>query len=343
MIEKIIFATIVSLVLFVAGGLLLPREVQVERSVEITRPVSTVFAVLNRPGSYPGWLSRPGREADMGFQSSGPVYGAGSRLSWSGDVRQSGKGWMEITESRQPASITARVWIEGQGEAESLIAVERIAGGARVTCAVRTDLALGRGVFGALVARYFGLLFDRWAGAGLEKHLSGLRAYTESLSETDFSGLVVEKTNVEPLDVLYVQRATSNPAHTNESAALASAFQQITSFMADHELELSSQPMTLTYTDGKGGSRREAAIPVQYVDIPAGGPVKWGRSPSGKVLRVVHRGAYENLALVQEKLKAWIAAHGYRAGHVSWEHYLSDPGITPPGERITHLFVSLEE
>jgi hypothetical protein len=37
-----------------------------------------------------------------------------------------------------------------------------------------------------------------------------------------------------------------------------------------------------------------------------------------------------------------MAAHGLKEGRVSWEHYISDPGQTPAGEIITHIYFLIE-
>ena len=54
MIERVAIAVLSFLVLFFGGALLLPRTVQVERSIEIDRPVVTVFTVLKAGGDVHG-------------------------------------------------------------------------------------------------------------------------------------------------------------------------------------------------------------------------------------------------------------------------------------------------
>jgi effector-binding domain-containing protein len=44
-----------------------------------------------------------------------------------------------------------------------------------------------------------------------------------------------------------------------------------------------------------------------------------------------------------EKLSAYMAAHGLREGPVSWEQYISDPGVTPEDELVTHIYYLLED
>lgn len=340
MIRKTVYAVLVSLLLFVAGGILLPDEVEVERSLDVKRPPTTLYTVLNRPGTYPEWLSAASPDGQVTFRTDGPVSGIGARIEWAGDPRQWGVGWMEISKSTPGSRVESRIGVEGQGEARSAVHIMRVAGGARLTWVVRSDLTRDRGLFGSQVSRYFGLLFDRWAGSGMEKGLARFRDYAARLPAADFSGLEVERVAAVPLDVLYVHDAAGI---REGSPGLAGAFGEISAFMAANDIELAAQPMTLSYAGENGKVRLDAAVPVQRVDIPASGNLRWGRSPSGRAVRAVHHGPYTRLSQTREKLQAWMAAHGYRAGAVSWEHYLSDPGVTPLEEQMTHVYVSLAE
>ncbi|MEE4217335.1 MAG: SRPBCC family protein [Xanthomonadales bacterium] len=342
MIERIFYTVVIALALLVGGGLLLPREVHVERSIEIQRPVNTVFTVINRFEAFPAWSPWSGRDPGVEYVFSGPVAGTGARMEWSGDPRQVGKGWMEITESRPNSLVRAHLVLEQQGEAESTFTVERIAGGARITWSFDTDLVAGQGHFGGLMARYFGLFFDRWIGGDFENGLSDLKAYIESLPAADFSGLDVELLEVQAADVLSIS-VQGRPDSDAVAVRLASAYREISGFMAANGIELTAQPIAISRIRGNGAFSFEAAIPVQRIDIDTTGRVRWGTSPAGRSARLVHRGSYDDMPRSYEKLAAWMAAHGYRQGGVSWEQYISDPGQVPIDERITHIYFLLDE
>lgn len=342
MTEKILYTVVIVLVLLLGGSLLLPGEVHVERSIEIQRPVNTVFTVINRFEAFPSWSPWSDRDPEVNYRFSGPASGVGARMDWSGDPRLVGTGWMEITESRPNSMVRAQLVLEEQGRADTRFTIERIAGGARVTWSFDTDLLEGQGMFGALMSRYFGLFFDRWIGGDFENGLGDLKTYAESLPAADFSGLEVELLDVEPVDILYVSgpRSRENKA---VAGGLASAYQEISSFMVLHGIENTAQPMALTRSWNDGSFSFEAAIPVKRVDIPVTGSIKWGTSPSGQAVRVIHRGTYDTMSQSYEKLAAWMGAHGYNAGQVSWEQYISDPGRTPVNERLTHIYYLLAD
>lgn len=332
MTEKVIYGVLLAMALFVAGGLMLPRDSHVERSIEVARPVNTVFTLLNRLTALPDWSPWLTRDPQVNYRFTGPEGGVGARLEWSGDPRRVGTGWLEITESQPRTRLRMQLVLEQQGQAETTMRVQRIAGGARVTWRFDTDLAAGKGLFGGLVSRYFGLLFDRWVGTDLELGLERFRAYAESLPAADFSGIELEWLEVAEFELLQI----------SESDDLAAAYREITRFMAANGIERTGQPMTLTRYDAGGGHRIDAAIPASRTEAPLTGRLEWASSPSGRAIRLVHIGSYDSLALDYQRLAAYLDANGIAQGGVSWEHYISDPNETPEDERITHIYFLLE-
>ena len=62
---------------------------------------------------------------------------------------------------------------------------------------------------------------------------------------------------------------------------------------------------------------------------PEEGVVGYGETPSGQAACLLHRGSTLETLASYEQLNAWVRAHGLETTGISWEHYLSDPSITP--------------
>lgn len=332
MTEKVFYGIVLALLLFVVGGSLLPSEVSVARSIEVARPVNTVFTLLNRLSAFPEWSPWFDRDPGMQYRFDGPDSGIGARMTWSGDPRRVGAGWLEVIDSQPRTLVRARLSLEQQGQAETAFEVQRVAGGARVTWSLRADLSEGEGWFSGLVSRYFGLVFDRWLGTDFDRGLLRFKTYAESLPAADFSGLELEWLDVMPIEVL----------QTRGGGALADAFREITTFMVAHEIDRAGQPMTITRYETGADAGDYAAIPAVRSDAPLTGRIEWGVTPSGSALRLVHVGSYASLALDYERVAAYLGANGYPAVAASWEHYISDPNETPEAERVTHVYFLLE-
>jgi effector-binding domain-containing protein len=342
MFTKVLYTVVIAIVIFVTTGIFLPRTVHVERSIEIDRPDSTLFTLLNSFATFSTWSPWSERDPSIIYQYSGPASGTGARMNWSGDPRLSGSGWQEIIESKPSSLVRMQLDFEQQGRANSYFQIDSSASGALVTWGFDTNLVEGQGFFGSLLARYFGLFFDRWIGTDYEQGLVRLKAFAESLPATDFSGLEVEIVEAEPLDILYIVTDSSSEAG-GVAASLAIAYQEITSFMAEHSIEIQAQPMAITRSWDARDYEFDAAIPVSTTDVELSGNVRAGKSPSGRAVRVVHRGPYDRMSPSYEKLSAYMAVHGLKEGRVSWEHYISDPGQTPADEIITHIYFLIEQ
>jgi effector-binding domain-containing protein len=338
MIERVALAVFVFLAAFVAVGLWLPDTAHVERSIEIERPVITVFTLLNGFESFPAWSPWAERDPAARYAVSGPPAGVGARLEWSGDPRRVGSGSLEIVESRAPTQVRSRLRLQEQGEAETTFRVERVAGGARVTWILHARLDQDQGVVGSLLAGYFGLLLDRWIGADFERGLERFRQLAEGLPGADFSGLEVVRQEATAFDLLYVAVTEA------DAQGFAGAYGEISTFMATHGLAASAQPLLISH-GARGGrpARVLAAIPVERNETAADERVRWGRSPTGPALRAVHEGPYDRLPETYARLSAWMAVHGFEPAGVSWEQYVSNPATTTAEERVTHVYVLLAD
>lgn len=337
MIKKIFYFIVITLIVFVIVGFFLPRNVHVERSIEIDRPTSTVFTLVNGYSTFNHWSPWAARDPSAVFDISGSPSGAGARLEWTGDPRLTGKGSQEIIESQPWSLVRSRLKFDQQGEATTYFALAEAARGTRLTWGFDTDVTAGQSLVAGLMARYFGLLFDRWIGGDYEAGLARLKTLAESLPNVDFSDLEVAVLDVAPVDILFIQ-SNSSQAPENIAEAMAEAYREIMDFMTANGIAMAAQPMTITRAWNESGYAFDAAIPVVMQEAAPTGKVQTGVSPSGRAVRVIHRGPYEQMMPTYEKLSAYMGAHGLREGPVSWEQYISDPGETPSEDLVTHIY-----
>ena len=81
MFTKVLYSIVIAVVIFIITGLFLPKTVHVERSIEIDRPVSTMFTMLNSFNTFSAWSPWSERDPDIVYQYSGPASGTGARSS----------------------------------------------------------------------------------------------------------------------------------------------------------------------------------------------------------------------------------------------------------------------
>jgi uncharacterized protein YndB with AHSA1/START domain len=217
MLRRILLAAAALVVALVGIAYLLPRNVHVERSIEIAAPPSAVFAMLNgfaRFNEFSPWAQY---DPNAKYLYRGPSTGVGARLEWSGDPKTVGKGSQEIiaVEPDRLVHIALDFGVQGRGEARWLI--EESGEGSQVTWAFDTDVGWNP------VSRYFGLFFDRWIGADYEKGLAKLKDILEAEAGTRASPEEEGAADADAADQQASPGEGADPADATEPAAGADA------------------------------------------------------------------------------------------------------------------------
>lgn len=339
--KKVGIVILLLIAAFVVTGYLLPKQVHVERSIVIERPATMMFEILNSYRYFNEWSPWAKRDPKAKFIVSGPESGVGARMSWVGDPQLVGSGWQQIVASKPYEQINIKLDFDAQGVADTGFKLTPAGDATRVTWFFDSDLTEGVNFLDSFLARYFGLLFDRWVGGDYELGLANLKQYAESLPVSDFSQLDIERVNVEAQRILFIT-SSSRQDPGDIAMAMTVAYSEISDFMNESGIRMNGQPMAITRARGEGNYQFDAAIPVDFVPSQLSGNINSGLSPAGPAIRAVHHGAYDQMTATYTKLTAYMSAHGLRQGQISWEHYISDPGNTAPGDLITHVYIMLD-
>ena len=193
----------------------------------------------------------------------------------------------------------------------------------------------------SFLARYFGLLFDRWVGGDYELGLANLKQFAASQPASSFVQTDIERVDVAAQQILYV--TSSSMIDTDDVAvAMAAAYAEISAFMNQAGIGMTGSPMAITRTGEEETYQFDAAIPVDFIPAVLSGNIQSGLSPAGSAVRAVHKGGYNQMGPTYEKLTAYMSAHGLSQGRVSWEHYISDPANTELADLTTHVYIMLD-
>jgi len=170
---------------FVVTGYLLPSHAYVERSITVERPAGMLFEIVNSYQHFEHWSPWAARDPDAEYVISGPEAGVGARLSWVGEPNLVGSGWQEIIASKPHEQIDIRLDFDSQGSASSRFTFQPLGEATLITWSFDSDFTEGLNFFDGFLARYFGLLFDRWIGNDYEQGLANLKKFAESLPVSD--------------------------------------------------------------------------------------------------------------------------------------------------------------
>lgn len=332
---KWLLIVIVLLAVAVIGyGYTLPDKSYVERSVVIAAPPATVYTVLNGFRQFNKWSPWAELDPDTAYTFEGPSSGVGAKMSWVSQDKSVGAGSQEILEVAPNQSIRIRLIFAGFDNGS--IAAYTLApadGGTRLTWSYEGDAK------GSILYRYFGLMGDKMLGPDYEKGLAKLKTLVESLPKADFSGAQIEllETQAQPIAYTYVELDGAQAA-----TVLAAAYAKVGAFMALNQLKQAGAPLTITHAFDEATKfwKCDAAIPVDRSDVASApeSEVKVGTTYAGKAVRIVHKGNLQAMEPSYAQLLAYMAAAGLESNGNSWEQYVTDPGVVPEAELVTHIY-----
>jgi carbon monoxide dehydrogenase subunit G len=160
--------------LFILGGLLLPGEIRVARSIEIDAPPEQVFPLVNDLDAFNRWSPWATLDSETRYELTGPESGVGARLSWSSDNPEVGSGSQEIVRSLPPEQVSLRLDFGAGGSAEASFDLESTDNGTKVTWSFGYEIGYD------LIGRYVGLVLDRLVGKKYEEGLERLKRLVET-------------------------------------------------------------------------------------------------------------------------------------------------------------------
>jgi effector-binding domain-containing protein len=338
MVKKIAIVILALLVLLVVASFFLPRRVHVERSVTVGAPPSTIFTLVNSFKRFNEWSPWAEKDPKASYTFSGPRAGVGAKMAWVGDPKTVKSGSQEIVESRPHTLVRNRLEFAGEGPSDATMTLQPEGTATKVTWALDTDLGWNP------VARYLGLLFDRWVGPDYEKGLANLKALSEKMPKVDLTGLSADVVEVRSVPIAFVT-ATSGSDDQAIAMATGGSFSQVKMFMSQNGLTQAGPPITISTKWDAGSYTFDAGIPIDRLPgqpVPAESTVKIKGTYAGLAAKAVHRGAYSGMRRTYEQLYAWIAINGYVPAGDPWDEYVTDPGRVSAAELVTNVYVPVK-
>ena len=173
-ITKWIFGIIsLLIVVFFAGGFLLPQEVTVARSPELDAPAAQIFPHVNSPKATEAWSPWLSLDPAPQVTYNDIPEGVGATMEWSSEDPAVGAGKMELIESIPDSKVVSALDFGEMGLANASYDLGEADGKTIVTWGLTADMGAGP------VGRWMGLMMDRWVGADYEKGLANLKPLVE--------------------------------------------------------------------------------------------------------------------------------------------------------------------
>ncbi len=120
---------------------------------------------------------------------------------------------------------------------------------------------------------------------------------------------------------------------------LDTAFKSIYAAMGRENVHSVGVPMVEYLDSDDSAFSFKAMVPIQAeAGINLGPDAQVGEGPSGKVLKFVHRGSFDDLEQVYNRIDDYLASKSLTMTKVV-EEYVTDPIVTTPNNTVTDIYV----
>jgi len=161
------------LVVFLIGGMLLPENLHIERSIVIHAPAAKVYPYLSDFRLFNQWSPWAKIDPDIKFQYEGAERGLDAIVHWQSEHDRVGKGSQKIILATQDKEIKTILAIDGMGKAYSGFNLTDEQGSTKLVWSF--DVGFGYNIPG----RVMGLVMEDELGVFYERGLNNLKQILE--------------------------------------------------------------------------------------------------------------------------------------------------------------------
>jgi effector-binding domain-containing protein len=123
---------------------------------------------------------------------------------------------------------------------------------------------------------------------------------------------------------------------------LVEAFKSLQVYLDKSGIKSTAPAMTIYTAMDDVSFNFQAAIPVAAAPTnPPQGNIGAGTSPAGKMLKFVHRGSFETMAMTYDAISHYVEEKQLSTKELLVEEYVTDFVSSPPDKLVINIFVPL--
>lgn len=124
---------------------------------------------------------------------------------------------------------------------------------------------------------------------------------------------------------------------------LVDSFKSVSGFLEKEGIKPNGPSLIIYTSTDDTGFQFQAAVPIAQTPAnPPRGDIEVGKTPSGRMLRFVHRGSYDAMDSTYEMITNYLDTKQLEAQDTFIEEYITDPVKTPEDKLIINVFVPLK-
>ena len=124
---------------------------------------------------------------------------------------------------------------------------------------------------------------------------------------------------------------------------IVEAFKTITDYMDKQKIAASDKPLAIYTQTDESGFQYQVGIPVaEAPKNPPKGDLAVAKSPTGKMLKFVHRGSYDAMDTTYEAITNHLDEKRLESEDMFIEEYVTDPIKTAEDKLVVNVYVPLK-
>ena len=305
-----------------------PTEYRVERSSTIDAPAKLVFDQVNNHKLRDAWSPWEKMDPDMEKSYEGPESGVGAIYKWTGNDSV-GTGTLEIIESVPNEYIKSTLTFTSPWESESIVEwnFEETAEGVKATWAVN----------GELPGYLFWMDPEDMMGEDFQKGVDQLKLVAEEKASAA-PNMPITEVEVEAMPIYYIEDEVKISEMSSDF--YGERYGKIGTYLGEDSQNMLEMPLAVYNKWDEEKDRAVIAVAMACESEKTGkGEIKKGMSHSGKAVKCVYTGPYEEGDKPHNAIAAYMAANNLEMAGAPWEVYASDPGDEPDSTKwVTHVY-----
>ena len=345
LLKKILIGLGVLIALLVLVSLFLPSKIQVERSLVISAPPAAIFTQLTDVSRLAAWNPWLKKDPNVKVELSPSKTGEGAFYKWESDHNAVGSGTLTIIESKPMTFVRNALDFYENGKGEGTWKLEDVNNRIKVTWGFHTEMGSNP------VAKYQGLLIERFLGPAMEQGLRNLRDASEQLAagkemaQAKAGGqskeLTVQEIDFPEREYIAVRKTVSM---RDMEGHFARYFPLMYNSIQMKNIEIAGAPCGFFYewNEQQGTADIAAAMPVKNGE-DLGPQMKVVKIPGGKAVMVEYKGNMNNISAAHLAIQQYVQSNGLGQRTPIIEEYLSDVQTQPdPNKAVTRVYCLLQ-
>jgi effector-binding domain-containing protein len=327
--KKVLVILLGIIVILVIIGFVLPRNIDIVKSVNINAPAGSAFAEINDLEKWKDWSYWHNLYKDDMKITYGDVHaGTGGWYSWEGE--ESGNGKATVTESIPNQSVKVDLDFMEQGTAKTWYTFEPEGNGTKLTMGFSVDMGINP------LMRWVGMLLMKpEMNKAHEYSLERLKAIAEA--KPVYTIKISEET-VEPITYIGISTTMSPKDPVAINAQMEKMFGELKGVLEKSKVEALGHPFCLFPSYSEESMEMVCALPVAPdAKLPA--KYKIMQTPGGKVVVGIHEGDYSGLTNSHMQIGKFLGDKKLEEAGAPWEVYVTDPKQTPDSTQwVTKIY-----